>query len=95
MTHLKPIKNARTNNPDNYVVHHTDYVGGEFIREGIIGGYEIGGIVVIPDGIIGQIISAHKYPNGRIDYNIEYTEPYCMPERHSYSKNLLDSLNPI
>lgn len=59
---------------EGYHVEHTDDVGGKFIDKGKVGDYKIGEQVNYLNGNKmkpGIITMAHKYPNGKVDYNVE------------------------
>ena len=61
---------------DGYHVYATDESGGEYIDKGKVGPFTIGDKVQDPTRSSmdrdGTILMAHVYPNGRIDYNVQF-----------------------
>ena len=66
-----------------YHVYATDKYGGKFADSGNIGGINIKREVDLQDGGKGIIVSAHIYPNGKYDFNVEVKPKYSYmkPER--------------
>lgn len=90
----KSIPKHVVTDDSDYEIDHIDYVGGQFVNKGKVNGISIGDSVKTNDGTDGKIISAHVYPNGSVDYNVETTDRWGFKNRRQMTTNSFKQQEP-